>query len=30
MFFLPKYLREGIKGEGRVITDENPLENLWD
>jgi spermidine synthase len=29
MFFLPKYLREGIKGEGRAITDENPLENLW-
>lgn len=30
MFSLPKYLREGIKEEKRVITDENPLENLWD
>jgi spermidine synthase len=28
MFSLPKYLREAIKGEGRIITDENPLQSV--
>jgi hypothetical protein len=29
MFSLPKYLRQGITGEKRIISDESPLEDIW-
>ena len=29
MFSLPKYLRQGIEREKRIISDESPLEDIW-